>query len=119
MIGNFFLNILTFVGKKSYVNCRLSFCPKANIANLQIGRPILVSNLVSVLKSVLPNLYSMLQRLPVEAVSILGFENCQSFFSATSHVRCTAPADAVRHIAYFIGKTALRSSSAYNMRATV
>ena len=28
-------------------------------------------------------------------------------------------ADAVRHIAYFIGKTILRSSSAYNMRATV
>ena len=25
-------------------------------------------------------------------VSILGFENCQSFFSATAHVRCTAPA---------------------------
>ena len=49
-------------------------------------------------------------------VSILGFENCQSFFSATAHVRCTAPAgrhraaDAVRHIAYFIGKTTLRSS---------
>ena len=28
----------------------------------------------------------------VGAVSILGFENCQSFFSATAHVRCTAPA---------------------------
>ena len=26
------------------------------------------------------------------AVSILGFKNCQSFFSATAHVRCTAPA---------------------------
>ena len=25
-------------------------------------------------------------------VSILGFENCQSFFSATAHVRCTSPA---------------------------
>ena len=25
-------------------------------------------------------------------VSILGYENCQSFFSATDHVRCIAPA---------------------------
>ena len=28
----------------------------------------------------------------VGAMSILGFENCQSFFPATTHVRCTAPA---------------------------
>ena len=32
---------------------------------------------------------AFLSRYPV---SILGFENCQSFFSATAHVRCTAPA---------------------------
>ena len=29
---------------------------------------------------------------PLNTVSILGFENCQSFFSATAHVRCTVPA---------------------------
>ena len=52
----------------------------------------------------------------VQAVSILGFENCQSFFPATAHVQCTAPArptprgQCLRHIAYFIGKTTLRSS---------
>ena len=56
-------------------------------------------------------------------VSILGFENCQSFFSATAHVRCTAPArptqrSRCRSAAYFIGKTTLRSSYQPTMYAS-
>ena len=50
------------------------------------------------------------------SVSILGFENCQSFFRSlpmygAQHLSGRhRAADAVRHIAYFIGKTTLRSS---------
>ena len=59
------------------------------------------------------------------AVSILGFENCQSFFSATAHVRCTAPARPTPRgrcrseysIFYWQNETAI-VISAYNMRAT-
>ena len=59
-------------------------------------------------------------------VSILGFENCQSFFSATAHVRCTAPARltprgrcrSAYSIFYWQNDTAI-VISAYNMRATV
>ena len=62
----------------------------------------------------------------MEAVSILGFENCQSFFSATAHVRCTAPARptprgrcrSAYSIFYWQNDTAI-VISAYNMRATV
>ena len=61
--------------------------------------------------------YFLLLSLCLNPVSILGFENCQSFFPATAHVRCTAPARPTpcgrcrsAYIAYFIGKTTLRSS---------
>ena len=60
------------------------------------------------------------------AVSILGFENCQSFFSATAHVQGTAPARptprgrcrSAYSIFYWQNDTAI-VISAYNMRATV
>ena len=62
----------------------------------------------------------------IPSVSILGFENCQSFFSATAHVQCIAPARPTPRgrsrsafsILYWQNDTAI-VISAYNMRATV
>ena len=59
----------------------------------QLTRVIEIITQRNLCKSVL----GVLTIIHLKTVSILGFENCQSFFSATAHVRCTAPARPTPH----------------------